>query len=543
MENEGKNQLRHTPKIFQPAPDNLPKIEFLFVIVGAGLSGMSVFCQLVEKLQAENSIYSYRIKVIEKNSHQFATGEAYDINTPESWALNNPASKMKLTPNGKDADTWMKEDINKWKEKFPHMDIEYVPRALIGYYLKSQYAFYKIQAETYGIIVEEHYDSVMDISVTKTNTWKIETEKNQTYTANIVFLCLGHVPSNQYMHLHESKNYFTSTSSLQDLKNISNNEDVYIIGGQASYVDIVRSLIDQGHTGKIHSITRKKSILTCKGNPDQCDEKPLHELNEQLSGKNKTQSLAVIKRLFWETYHKSVKNPVNFENPPTTKEVLHYQITKYDHQIPENIEIGNIDETRSFFLTFYMRGCYQKIWETLSEEDKQEFNTQFFTTIMAYLTGITPINARLLYELYKKDMIVDHSGVSSITYNKEKQKFIIEFSQKTPIEANYLINASGYSYDVSRTNTLTPLVNKLVANGLVVPKKWGGIEIMDSGNLIGKNKKILTGLFCIGPFASYNHKYPTPYASFIAIEAARNAVAAINLAPTPILRTDSRMTL
>src|SRR5438094_7990915 len=104
----------HSPKIFQPASNNSPKTEFVFVIVGAGLSGMSVFCQLVEKLQTEDAAYTYRIKIIEKNPHQFATGEPYNINAPDSWMLNNPASKMKLTPNGKDADTWMKEDIEKW---------------------------------------------------------------------------------------------------------------------------------------------------------------------------------------------------------------------------------------------------------------------------------------------------------------------------------------------------------------------------------------------------------------------------------------------
>ncbi len=528
----------HSPKIFQPASTRLPKMELVFVIVGAGLSGMTVFCQLVEKLQAEKTSYTYRIKIIEKYPHLFATGEAYNIHAPESWTLNNPASKMKLTPNGKNADTWMKEDIEKWKEKFPGMDMEYVPRALIGYYLKDQYTLYKIQAEAHGILVEEHYDAVMDISATEANAWKIETEKSNVYTANNVFLCFGHAPSHQYMHLRESKNYFTSTSLPQEFKNIPNDEDVYIIGGQASYVDIVRSLVDQGHAGKIHSITRSKSMITCKGNPDQCNEKPLNELKEQLSGEHKTESLASIKQLLFETYCKSVKNPINFAQPPSTKEVLRYQISKYDHQAPENLMIGNIDESRSFFLNFYMQGCYQKLWELLSDEDKQEFNAQLYTLIMAYVTGITPINARLLLELYQRDMIVEYSGCSSIIYDEEKQIFLIQFTDKNPIQANYIINASGYGYDVSKANSQTPLIKKLIENGLLVPKKLGGIEITHCGNLIGRNKEILTGLFCIGPIASYNHKYPTPYALFIADEAAKNAVAAINLAPTQVLRTD-----
>src|SRR3990167_8731126 len=524
----------NSQKIFQLQRNPSLESEHVFIIIGTGLSGMSVFCQLVEKLQLEQSQHTYRIKIFEKNPRYFATGEPYHISTPTIWTLNNPAAKMRLTPNGQDAATLMQENEDKWKEKFPNIDMEYVPRSLIGMYLKAQYALYKKQARLNNIIVEEYCDSINDISLTESNNWKVKTEQSQSHIANTLFLCLGHAPSNLYTHLSGYKNYFTSTTPIHELERIPKNEDVYIIGGQASYVDIALLLAYQhNHTGKIHSLTRNASIITSKGNNDECNKKPLEELREKLKTQYQPNSLSLTntKQLLWAIYQQSVKNPVNIVNPPSTKEALSYQITKYDHKSLLNSNIGNIDETRSFFLNFYLHGCYQKLWETLCDDDKNEFNTQLFTTIMAYLTGITPLNARLLLELYDREMILEHPGVSKIFYDDKKEKFIIEFKNKEPIEVNTIINASGYGYDVSKVNIDTPLLTQLIEKGLMVPKKLGGLEITDRGQLINKNKEVISNIFCIGPVASYNHKYPTPYASFIAVGAAKNAIEAINLSP------------
>ncbi len=522
----------HSQQLFSHTKPS-SEAEHVFIIIGAGLSGMSVFCQLVEKLQNAPGA-AYKIKIIEKNPQYFATGEPYHLDTPHIWTLNNAAEKMKLTPNGQNAAAWMQENKDQWEDKFPNIDIEYVPRALIGHYLKAQYTLHAEKAKSCGVVVEIIYDSVVDLSPTDSAAWEIKTEKSQTHIADTLFLCLGHAPSDKYMHLNGCKNYFTSTTPAHEFKRIPRDEEIYFIGAQASYVDrAILLFYQQDHVGKIHTLTRNTSVITTKGNRDECEKQPLEELSQSLATKAPNSlPLSESRVLFWNTYCKSVTSPINFAMPPNTRDVLKYQLAKYDQEPLPDEKICNIDQTRSFFFDLYVGGCFQKLWEALCEEDKAEFTNQFLTTMMSFLTGITPLNARLLLELYNRDMIVEHSGLSSIVYDENKDKFIIEFTNKQTLEANYIINTSGYGYDVANANCQTPLIRKLVENGLMVPKRFGGIEITKQGQLINRKKEILDNLFVIAPFSFYNHKYPSPYASFIALEMAKNAVAAVVLAPS-----------
>jgi uncharacterized NAD(P)/FAD-binding protein YdhS len=528
----------NSQRLYQPTTNPSSEAKHVFIIIGAGLSGMAVFCQLVEKLQNAPG-NTYKIKIIEKNPQYFATGEPYHLDTPTIWTLNNSAAKMKLTSNGQDAAGWMQENKSEWEDKFSNIDMDYVPRALIGIYLKAQYNLYAEKARSCGVIVEVIYDSVVDLSATDSAAFEIKTEKSQTHHADTLFLCLGHVPSNKYAHLRGCKNYFTSTTPAHEFKRIPKNEDIYFIGAQASFVDRALLLFyKQDHAGKMHTLTRNTSIITTKGNSDECEKKPLEEMSQVLKSTTPNSlSLAESRVLFWNTYCKSVKHPIHFATPPKTKNVLTYQLAKYDGAQLPNDKIINVDQTRSFFLDLYMGGCYQKLWEALREEDKDEFVMQFFTTIMAYLTGITPLNARLLLELYNREMIIEHSGLSEIVYDENKNKFIIIFINKQTLEANYIINTSGYGYDVSNANSQIPLIRKLIHDGLMVPKRFGGIEITKQGQLITRDKEILDNVFVIAPFAFYNHKYPTTYASFIAVEAAKNAVEAVALAPSLRIKT------
>jgi uncharacterized NAD(P)/FAD-binding protein YdhS len=494
----------------------------VFSIIGMGFTGTGLFCQLVEKLiilQNENPSIQYTIIAFDKTKELFGAGLPYQSSSPNTWLLNTPANKFKLMKDGIDLASWMQANKEQWQRAFSEINEEYVPRALAGLYLKSQYQVYKEKAYRHGIKINECYDEVIDMS-SENASWKLKTDNTNNYDADFTFLCFGHLPSDHYSHLKSKPNYFHAVFDVEKLKCIPKTKNVYILGGQASFVDIALWLaFENVHTGKITTVTRNSPIITSKSKTNECDDKDsLDKLKKSLNVTPiNSLSLADGKLLFWDAYKSAAKNPVDIFNLPTTKAALSYQWKKYIDEPVENGPIGNIDELRSFIFTFYFSGCYGEFWDKLRENDKIEFNNQMYSHIFAFLTGIPPLNARLLLNLYERDQIHEQSGFAKVTYHAEQEKFILHFKDGTIQETEYLIDSTGIGYDISKCNF--PLIQNLYKRGLLVPKKWGGILLNDYAQPFDAQGQLQENVFCIGPTASYGHKYPTPYASFIAIEA------------------------
>jgi uncharacterized NAD(P)/FAD-binding protein YdhS len=490
-----------------------------FIIIGMGLSGNATFCQLVNHLIAENStsLEEITITVIEKNQAYFATGAPYQIDSPAIWTLNNTANEFKFLPEVESLTTWMQNNKSQWEIKFPLIDKEYyVPRALAGMYLKAQYEAHKNKAQTHDIKVIEYFVEISDIFNGKDNIWTVFTSDSQ-FQSDYLFLCFGHAPNYQFSHLWSKPNFFSSTASIPAFEKIPVEADVYILGGQSTFVDIALwfAYVHQ-HKGEIHTVTRNSPIITTKGNSDTCTTETLDTLQQYLQKKTPNSlSFNKGKTLFWQAYKEAAKEPINCDKPPSIVNALDYQVAKKYEQTPRYNSPGNIDELRAFIKYFYFNGCYKEFWEKLEDSEKTLFTKFMYSQIMAYLTGITPVNARLLLELYERNMIIEHVGLREVTYDESKKKFILSFQSGKTIEVEYLIDASGLSYDISQCHTDFPLLKNMVAKGYIVPKKHGGILRNANNQTINNEGKVQSNLFCIGPVASYSYHYPTPYASFL----------------------------
>lgn len=113
-----------------------------FTIIGMGITGNSLFCQLIEKLIENNPYSSVTIDVFEENPAFFLTGFAYQLNAPTIWTLNNLAEKFNLLPSGDNVAVWMQKNPDKWRPFFSDIDENYVPRALVGLYLTGLWPFF-----------------------------------------------------------------------------------------------------------------------------------------------------------------------------------------------------------------------------------------------------------------------------------------------------------------------------------------------------------------------------------------------------------------
>lgn len=497
-------------------------------IIGMGISGTASFCQVVNHLlsRAPRSESEITIQLFESREDHFATGAAYRIDAPNIWTLNNPAKDFKFTPDTQPLNVWISENLASLHIQFPDMNEEYCPRAVVGHFLKAQYTSHKSKAEVHGIKVIEHFEQVIEFDALDADRWALKTSTLQI-ESDFLFLCFGHVPAHHYPHLESKPGYYSVTTPLSAFDDIPSDAPVHILGGQASFVDYAVWLaVTKNHQGTMTSLTRNPSIITTKGNPDTCDTAPLEALKLSLLTHTPCSlPFSSARDSFWRTYKVAAKDPVDPLAQPSTSMALSYQLAKYEKRavLPESTPCGNIDELRAFVKTFYFGGAYEAFWTVLTDEGKESFNKLMFTQIMAYLTGITPVNTRLLLELYNSGRVIEKSGLTAVAYDEESQEFLLHFAAGKTEKAKYLIDTSGYSYDISHCNTDLPLLQGAVAKGFLVPKPFGGIEINDAGQPKNLNGKVQRSLFCVGPVASFGDKYPTPHASFLVFNASVKA--------------------
>ncbi len=136
--------------------------------------------------------------------------------------------------------------------------------------------------------------------------------------------------------------------------------------------------------------------------------------------------------------------------------------------------------------------------------------------LMAYLTGITPVNARIMLHLYEKNRIIEHHGLASVNYDEVNHRFRLLFTSGEVLHATTLIDATGYRYKPDPNSVKPMLLDNLAQTGLITAKPYGGIHLTDHYQVIDKHGKVHENLFCIGPIANYNHPVPTPHSSFMA---------------------------
>ncbi|MGQ3891195.1 FAD/NAD(P)-binding protein [Legionella sp. CNM-4043-24] len=498
-----------------------------------GISGTASFCQVVNHLLSmePRPDPDITIHLFETREDHFATGAAYRIDAPAIWTLNNPAKDFKFIPDIHPLNVWIAENRAELRRQFPDMNEEFCPRAVVGHFLKAHYASHKSKAEAHGIKVIEHFEQVLEFDALDADRWGLKTQTLQM-ESDFLFLCFGHIPAHHYPDLESKPGYFSVTTPLAAFDDIPSDAPIHILGGQASFVDYAVWLaVTKNHQGTMTSLTRNPSIITTKGNPDTCDTAPLEALKQSLLRLTPCSlPFSSARDSFWRTYKAAAKDPVDPLAQPSTSMALSYQLAKYEKRavLPELTPCGNIDELRSFVKTFYFNGTYEAFWTALTYEGKESFNRLMFTQIMAYLTGITPVNTQLLLELYNSGQVMEKSGLTSVGYDEQSQEFLLYFAAGETEKAKYLIDTSGYSYDIRHCNTDLPLLKGAVAKGLLVPKPFGGIEINDAGQPINLNGKVQRSLFCVGPVASFGDKYPTPHASFLVFNASDTAATRLS---------------
>lgn len=411
-------------------------------IIGGGFSGALVAINLLRQANSPLEI------VLISKSPEIGRGVAYSTKD-ENHLLNVPAANMSAFP----------EEPNHFLEWLEQSDFlpnpkAFYPRKLYGDYIQSQFAKVKDKLQ---IIHSSAVDFVID-----NEDVEILLENGQSINVGYVVLAIGNFPAvitNAQRALFQLKDRVIHNpwAGFERIKKIEKDAEILIIGTGLTMVDVVTSLIKQGHEGKITAISRNGKLPEA-----HIATKPSYEIS--LPSENRVLPLLKF---------------VRAEIEAASKKSIPWQ-SVFDALRPHTQALWQslpIAEKRRF-----MR--HLRIWW---DTRRHRMSEQIFDILQANRD--------------EKKLIIRAARILLI--NPVKEKFEVVFKPRgsnTPVVSknfDYVINCTTPETNLEEVSD--PLIRNLLAKEII---KTGslrmGAKVNSVGALIGKGDIAAVNIFAIG---------------------------------------------
>ena len=427
--------------------------EFSVVIAGGGFCGILTLINLIRKANRHVSI------TIINSGYPIACGVAFKTYS-DKHLLNVEARNMSAFADEPD-------HFVEWCRNNQSIDIDdeeipttYFPRNIYGLYLEEIFSNSISEAGNH-VSINIIDDEVVDIHHEK-KTFDVITGGGKKIRADKIILATGNSePGPPVLNdpaFLNSPNYFSNPWCESAVNGLKNNEDVLIIGGGLTMVDVIIGLREKNFKGKIISLSPHGfNILPHRKAP------PQRYILDELS-------------------------------PPYDLETLFRLFYKHIRQARKH---GQSGET----VVDAIRAKTQEIWKNLSLVDKKKFMAH-----LRHLWGVA--RHRLPAEVHEgmKNMIREkkleviagriqkirecEKGIEVIAQSRKDQtEFILNVSR--------VINCTGPQTDIRKQNS--KLYDSLLKKGMVRPDEMNlGIDASDNYEIIKSDNTVNKSLFAIG---------------------------------------------
>ena len=461
-------------------------------IVGAGASGVILAYQIIDKA-VTNSDVGITVFLIEKGT-DFGPGLAYS--TPISSHILNMRADTLGVVNGNPLHfvEWLKDDVN--SEILGNQEINYPPRKVYGKYLKSILDLTikntNSSSSTINLINGEAADITPD-----NNSFRIRMADESFISADNVILAPGNFPNSFLYELKGKKGYIPYPWPVLEITdNIHRDDPVCILGTGLSAIDTFFTLMENNHRGKITFISRRGFLPKVQCKPFDYELK--HISREKISNalsKADGHNLAFdyIRDLVFTEVETAEGKEIDwlrvFNPSGSMAQLLEKDIDRAEAGIiPYQGALSSIGPISGF------------IWNSMSVEDRMQFEREYKTLWTVYRHPMPLINARKILNALKSGQLDIESGCMCVrTYGKEgfeidlSTKFGVPYTLKT----STIINATGQGADVTKFNNI--LLNRLLEKGIIFPHPNGGINVdFETSEVKGKNGKVIPGFFALG---------------------------------------------
>ena len=421
-------------------------------VVGAGFSGTLLSLHLLRQCPAGT-----HIRLIERN-RQFGPGRAYATDNP-NHLLNVPAGRMSAFP---DQPTHFLD----WLHSRPMYELDgvmpdggsFVPRRLFGRYIRQQ--LHDALRQQSSVHLELLHGSVACITQEPRNL-RLHIEGGHEIATDIAVLALGNftpepIPVADSM-FYDPALYCPDPWSPSAFAGLDRAAPVLLIGAGLTMVDAVISLLDQGHVGPIHAVSRRGLLPRCHTSVVATPRGPI----AYPSG------LRALTRFLREQAEQALAAGGTWQ--------------------------AVIDE---------LRPVTQEIWATLSADDRRRFLRHLRTWWDVHRHRIAaPVAARIEAARASGQLHV-HAGRLR-GYENADGKMTVRFRLRgsddvATLRVARVVNCSGPATDYRRV--ADPLVRSLLIEGIGRPDPSQlGLDVSDRCALRSRSGVASRRLFAVGP--------------------------------------------
>jgi uncharacterized NAD(P)/FAD-binding protein YdhS/glyoxylase-like metal-dependent hydrolase (beta-lactamase superfamily II) len=427
---------------------------YTVAIIGGGFSGMMVAIHLLQ-----NANTPLCIKLIERQM-EVGTGVAYSTSI-YNHLLNVPAGKMSAFPDQPDHFlAWLKQQEKRYPTLGHITATAFVPRAIYGDYLQtilsdvitnlsSPAHLERITAEANAI---EPSDTLFE-----GGAW-VQLSTGESLYADQVVLALGNFPSNLPTPLKGlSDRHVKAAWSGDATDKLDPDDAVLLVGTGLTMVDLVITLRQQGHRGKIYASSR-------------------HGLLPQ------RHQLGTAYPLFLE-----VK-----QAPKTTRELL-----QRVRQAIADVALQG-EDWRAVIDS--LRPITQTLWQRLPVKEQRRFLRHVKSYWEVCRHRIAPGVADGLEELLQSRQLTYYAGriqtCQTSDYGVEVTIRQRGIKDQINFQVQRIINCTGSNCDYSRLQH--PLVISLQEQRLIRPHVLTGIDTAAEGEIIDADGNISNWLYTLG---------------------------------------------
>ena len=422
-------------------------------IVGAGFSGTLLTLHLLRRCCPTT-----RIHLIERN-RQFGPGAAYSSGNP-SHQLNVPAGKMSAFRDrpGHFVE-WLAAQDQDSLGIGPVGPGTFVPRRLFGAYIRNLLLDEMRRPENAGRLRLSRGDA---IGLDRNGCGlQLHLDRGRTIEADQAVLAIGNFPPEPPPGAHEEfldgPFYRADPWGADTFSNLDPDAPVLLVGTGLTTVDAVITLVDQGHRGPIHALSRR-GLLPRRHEPGAAALPQDYALPTRLSALTRSLRAAADDALAegrsWQ--------PV-------------------------------IDQLRPFT---------QDVWNAFSQEDRQRFLRHLRPWWDVHRHRMAPGVADRIDQVRASGQLQIHVGRIQ-HFTAEADRVRVDYRQRrngepAELQVARVINCAGPGCDYDRISH--PLVRSLLAAGLVRPDALRlGLDVTANCALKHADGSISRRLFAIGP--------------------------------------------
>jgi uncharacterized NAD(P)/FAD-binding protein YdhS len=414
-------------------------------IIGAGFSGALLAVHLLERIRPEDTIY-----LIERRSG-FGRGLAYSTGNP-NHLLNVRAGNMSAFPDDpRHFIRWLEERARDAGALKPTAD-SFVSRRLYGQYIQnllSDELWKKRRSASLCLVPDE----AVALSSTDDGVIVSLAAGNQ-YEVDVAVIATGNLSPDRSVGA-----YVGDPWARDACEGLSPTAPVLLIGSGLTMVDLVVSLLDNGHRGPVYALSRR-GLLPHTHVPTA----PIEIASQHLP-----RTTSLLRLLSWLR--------AEARKAEAAGQTWH----------------ALVDGVRPFV---------PDLWRVLPLEERRRFLRHVRPYWDIHRHRLAPdVNRNIAAARDSGQLSVIAGRIVSI--NPESHRVVISYRQRASdfietLEVARAINRSGpeTNYEACRD----PLLQGLLASGVVRPDALRlGLDVTETGQLIARNGNVSNRLFALGP--------------------------------------------